>query len=335
VLERARRVPGVETVALVDTVPMRAGNNQLGYWTTPEQPPLNRMPLALATSTTPDYLKVMGIPLQRGRYFDEHDRTGSEPVVVIDEVLAKAFGGRDPVGERLWIRAEPWISVGPPKVVGVVGHVRHWGLADDDQSDVRAQMYYPFAQVSDPLLSFFSTVMSVGVRTNIPALNAADSLSREVLGGGSDEVLYQVRTMEQLVVGTLARQRFLLLLFAIFAAIALLLACGGIYGVLAYLTNQRVPEIGVRMALGANTGQVMRLVLRQSLVMVLIGITLGTAAAIGAGRLLQRLLPGVQATEPLTFVVMLPLMIFAALVASFLPARRASRTDPVRALRQD
>jgi predicted permease len=334
-LDRARRVPGVESVALVDTVPMRAGDNRLGYWTTPEEPRPDQMPLALATSTTPDYLKVTGIPLRRGRYFDDQDRIGNEPVVVIDDVLAQhAFGGSDPVGQRLWIKAEPWATIGPAKVVGVVGHVRHWGLAADDQSDLRAQFYYPFAQVPDSLLSFFSTLMSISVRTNMPPLNAVDTLRRETVGT-SDQVLYQVRTMEQLVGDTLARQRFLLLLFAIFSGIALLLACGGIYGVLAYLTNQRVPEIGVRMALGANGGQVMRLVLRQSLGMVVAGITLGTIAAIAAGRLLARFVVGVHATELLTFAAMIPLMVGAALFASFLPARRASRTDPVRALRQE
>jgi predicted permease len=336
VLDRARLVPGVEAVALVDTVPMRAGNNELGYWSTPEEPPLNRMPLALATSTSPDYLKVMGIPLRRGRYFDDHDRIGSEPVVVVDEVLAEhAFGGSDPVGKRLWIKAEPWTTVGPAKVVGVVGHVRHWGLAADDQSEVRAQIYYPFAQVPDSLLSFFSTLMSVGVRTNMPPSDAVESLRREALGTTSDQVLYQVRTMEQLAGDTIARQRFLLLLFTMFASMAVLLACGGIYGVLAYLTDQRIPEIGVRMALGANAGQVIRLILRQSLGMVLAGVTLGAFAAVAAGRLLERLVAGVQASEPLTFAAMLPLMVGAALFASFLPARRASRTDPVRALRQE
>jgi ABC-type antimicrobial peptide transport system permease subunit len=200
---------------------------------------------------------------------------------------------------------------------------------------VRAQFYYPFAQVPHSMLSFFSTVMSVGVRTNIPPLNAVESLRRETLGTTSDEVLYQVRTMEQLAGGSVSRQRFLSQLFAIFAGIALLLACGGIYGVLAYLTNQRVPEIGVRMALGATAGQVIRLVLRQSLGMVVAGLTLGTVAAIAAARLLERFMAGVRPTEPLTFIVMLPLMLGAALFASFLPARRASRIDPVRALREE
>jgi predicted permease len=294
------------------------------------------MPLALATTATPDYLKVMNIPLQRGRFFDDQDRIGNEPVVVIDEVLAqRAFGGTDPVGKRLWIQAEPWRTVGPPKVVGVVGHVRHWGLVDDDQSDIRAQIYYPFAQVPDPMLGFFSTLMSVSVRTNIPPLNVVDSLRREALTATSDEVLYEIRTMEQLAGNSLARQRFLALLFAIFAGMALLLACGGIYGVLAYLTNQRVPEIGIRMALGASAGQVVRMVLRQSMGMVLAGIALGTVAAIAAGQMLERFVAGAEATEPLTFLATLLLMIGAALLASFLPARRASRTDPMRVLRQE
>src|SRR5207247_835750 len=157
VLDRARRVPGVESVAAVDTFPMRQGENQLGYWNTPAVPPENQQPLALATSVTPDYPKVMGIPLLKGRFFDDHDRRGSEPVIVIDEVLAQqAFGTEEPVGKRLWIpemSGPNWTgSSDPVYVVGVVGHVRHWGLARDDQAQVRAQFYYPFAQVPDMAL---------------------------------------------------------------------------------------------------------------------------------------------------------------------------------------
>ena len=141
--------------------------------------------------------------------------------------------------------------------------------------------------------------------------------------------------MEQIVSATLARQRFLLLLFGIFAGLALLLACVGIYGVLAYLTSQRVPEFGVRMALGASAGDVTRLVLRQSLGMILAGVCLGTAASLAAGRLLERLVAGTRPTEPLTFAVMVLVLVAAALFASFLPARRASRLDPMKALRQE
>jgi ABC-type antimicrobial peptide transport system permease subunit len=141
--------------------------------------------------------------------------------------------------------------------------------------------------------------------------------------------------MEQLASGTLSRQRFLLLLFGIFAGLALLLACIGIYGVLAYLTGQRIPEIGVRMALGASAGDVMAMVLRQSLGMIFAGVGVGIVAAFAAGRLLERLVAGVRPTEPVTIAIMIPILVVAALFASFLPARRASRIDPMRALKRD
>jgi len=331
VLDHSRRVPGVQSVALADIIPMREGENGLGYWTTPAPPPANQMPIALASSVTPDYLKVMGIPLRKGRFFDSHDRADSELVVVIDEVLAQhAFGTADPVGKPLFVQA-----IGPSKVIGIVGHVRHWGLAGDDQAQVRDQVYYPFAQVPDVLMRLFSTFMSLAVRTSIPPLNIVDPLRRELRGATGGQTLYQVRTMEQLASRSLARQRFLMMLFAIFAGLALLLACIGIYGVLAYVTSQRVPEIGLRMALGASARDVMRMVLRQSLRMIVVGVVVGFATALAAARLLQRLVAGVRSTEPSTFAIMIAVLVAAALFASFLPARRASRVDPMRALRQD
>jgi len=332
VLDRMRRVPGVESVAMVDTVPMREGNNQIGYWTTPAAPPPDKQPLVLASSVTPEYLKVMGLRRLEGRFFDDQDRMGSQSVVVIDDVMARqAFGGQDPIGKHVWID----LGGDPTTVVGVVGHVRHWGLAGDDQAQVRAQLYYPFAQVPDQYLRRWSELMSIAVRTGIPPANLAEPLRRAMRGAGNDQVLYEVHTLEQLASDSLARQRFLLLLFGIFAGLALLLASIGIYGVLAYLTGQRVPEIGVRMALGASAGKVMWLVLRQSLGMILLGVGAGTAAALAAGRVLQRLVEGMQPTGPSTIAMMIAILMAAALFASFLPARRASRVDPVRALRQE
>ncbi len=333
VLERARHVPGVESIAMVDTVPMREGNNQLGYRTTPAAPAPDQRSLALATSVTPDYLKVMGIPLRQGRFVTALDRLGSEPVVVIDEVMAQhAFAGQNPVGKRLWI---PALGPDPVRVVGVVGHVRHWGLAGDDQAQVRDQFYYPFAQVPDSLMRFFSSIMSIAVRTGISPLHVLEPLRRELRGPAGDQVLYEVRTMDQLAGDSLARQRFLLLLFGVFAALALLLACIGIYGVLAYLTGRRVPEIGLRMALGADSRDVYWLVLRGSLGMISAGVAVGIVAAFAAGRTLQRLVEGMRPIEPSAFVLTIPVLVAAALVASFLPARRASRVDPVRALRRE
>jgi predicted permease len=332
-LDRIRRVPGVQSVAMVDTVPMREGNNQLPWWTSAAMPPPNEQPLALATSVTPDYLKVMGIPLREGRFLNDQDRMGNEPVVVIDDALArKAFGGRNAVGKRLWI---PAMSSDPVRVIGVVGHVRHWGLADDDQAQVRAQVYYPFAQVPDPLLRRWSELMSIAVRTNVEPLSLLDSLRREARGPAGDQVLYEARTMEQLATRSLARQRFLMLLFGVFAGLALLLACIGIYGVLAYLTSQRVPEIGVRMAVGAGARDIIRLVLGQSLGMILAGVAVGSLAAVAATRILERLVAGMKPAEPSTFAGMASILILAALFASFLPARRASRVDPMSALRQE
>jgi ABC-type antimicrobial peptide transport system permease subunit len=196
-------------------------------------------------------------------------------------------------------------------------------------------MYYPFAQVPAPLLRFFSSVMSIAVRTKTPPLTLVEPLRFELRGAALDQALYEPRSMEQLVSASLARQRFLLVLFGAFAGIALLLASIGIYGVLAYLTGQRTPEIGVRMAVGATARDILRLVLRQCLEMVLAGLGVGLLAALAAARVFQRLVQGMQPAHVATFAIMIPVLLAAALLAGFVPARRASRVDPVSALRQE
>jgi len=329
-LNRVRSVRGVESVAVADIIPLEGDDEQVGYWTGSAAPPANQMPLTLVNLVTPRYLQVMGIPLRQGRFFDEQDRIGNQPVVVIDEVMAqRAFRGKNPIGNQLWLQ-----FLGPALVVGVVGHVRHWGLDADDQAKIREQIYLPFAQLPDAFLRLASS-MSLVVRTIPAPMTEVEAVRREARGAARDQALYGVRTMEQILSSTLARQRFLLLLFGIFAGLALLLACIGIYGVLAYLTGQRVPEIGVRMALGADTVEVIWLVLRPSLGMILAGVGLGIAAAWAAGRVLGRLVDGMQPPEPSTFAIMIPILVVAALCASLVPARRASRIDPVRALRQE
>jgi predicted permease len=331
-LDRARRIPGVSAIAAVDTVPMREGNNAITYSLDAAAPPEEKQQYVLANSVTPDYLKVTGILLRHGRFLTDDDRKGTQSVAVIDDVMAQqAFPGQDPIGKHVWIGIGP----DPVMVVGVVGHVRQWGLAADDQAKVRAQLYYPFAQVPDPLVRRWSELMSIAVRTNVDPLTIVEPLRREVRATTGDQVIYQIGTFEQFASASLARQRFVLLLFAIFAALALLLASIGIYGVLAYLTSQRVPEIGVRMALGASVPEVMWLVLRQSLAMIFAGIGVGAFAALAASRLLGHLVQGVRDTEPLTFSIMILVLTTAALFASFLPARRASRIDPMKALRQE
>jgi ABC-type antimicrobial peptide transport system permease subunit len=251
---------------------------------------------------------------------------------VIDDVMAhEAFHGEEAVGKHLWIG----MGSDPVRVVGVVGHVRYWGAGEEKQTNVRAQLYYPFAQVPDQYVRRWSELMSIGVRTSVDPLSVMETLRRAVRGANNDQVIYEVNTMEQLASDSLARQRFLLLLFGVFAGLALLLASIGIYGVLAYLTSQRVPEIGVRMALGAKTWDVIWLILRGSLGMIFAGVVLGTAAALGAGRALEQLVEGMQPGGVGTFAVMIPVLVAAAMIASFVPARRASRVDPVKALRQE
>jgi predicted permease len=333
VLDRARRFPGVQSVALADVVPMRVGEDSVGYWATPVQPPPDQTPLALTSIVTPDFLKVMGIPLRQGRFLNEQDRAGHEIAAVIDDNLAQhAFGGGDPVGKPLWLQG---MGSEPVRIVGVVGHVRHWGLAGDDQSRVRDQIYVSFYQLPDPLVHFLSSVMSITVRTNISPLSVAEPLRRELRGPGGDQTLYDVHTMDDLASASLDRQRFLLWLFGIFAGLALLLACIGIYGVLTYLTNQRVPEIGLRMALGANARNVIRLVLRQSFGMIVVGVGVGMLGALAAGHLLEHLVEGMRPADLSAFAITIPILLAAALFASFIPARRASRVDPMSALRQE
>lgn len=335
VLNRASHLPGVRSIATVDTFPMREGDNEQGYSPSPEVADPSKLPYALLTGVSPEYLKVMGIRLRRGRFFDEHDRLESAPVIVVDDVLAHdAFGSQDAVGKRLWI---PDMGYGGNvfQIVGVVGHVRHWGLGADDQAKIRAQIYYPFSQLPDSFMRRWSQLMSIAVRTDISPLGLVAPLRSELKGEAGDQVLYEVQTMEQLASDSLASQRFLLLLFGIFAGVALLLACVGIYGVLTYLTGQRIPEMGVRIALGARAADVIWLVLRHSLSMIAIGVLLGTAAALAAERILLRYVSGMQPNAAISFAVMIPLLFAAALLASFVPARRASRIDPVVALRQD
>jgi predicted permease len=330
VIDRVRRVSGVESVALTDIVPMRAGENSLPYSATPLVRPTTEMPIALASTVTPDYLTVMGIPLRNGRFFDEHDRLGGEPVVVVDEQLAvHAFGRADVAGRQLWV---PALGPLPIRIIGVVGHVRHWGLANDDRSRVRDQMYYPFAQVPPRLLRLFSSLMSITIRTKATPLEVIAPLQTELRG---NETIYEIRTMEQLVSTSLSRHRFLAMLFGIFGAVAMLLACVGVYGVLAFLTRQRTTEFGVRVAFGSTAAAIVRLVMRQSASLIGTGLTIGVGAAWAAGRLIESLVKGTEPTQPLTFVAMVSMLGAAALWACLLPARHAARVDAVQALRNN
>ena len=332
-LDDIKRVPAVRSAALTDIVPMREGQNVLTYSATAATPPTNEAPEALASAVTPGYLNVMRLPLLQGRFFNESDKLETTEVVVIDQNLARhAFGKRNPVGKLLWI---PAMGNKPVEVVGVVGHVRHWGLANDDVSAIQDQFYYPLAQVPDSLVRMFSSIMSIVVRTDAPPLNMLQELERQARGTAGDQTLYEARTMEELASASLAQQRFLLLLFGIFSGLALLLASVGVYSAVAYLTSQRLPEFGVRIAVGANPADIVRLVVRESLVIIVSGSAIGILSSIAAEHVVRRLVPVAQAPLISTFSLVLPVLIAVALVACYIPARRAAKVDPMVALRYE
>lgn len=332
-LDDVKRVPTVRSAALTDIVPMREGENVLSYSTSATPPAVNESPEALASAVTPDYLNVMRLPLLRGRFFDENDNLATAQIIVIDENLAKhAFGAGDAVGKLLWV---PALGEKPVQVVGVVAHVRHWGLAGDEVSAIQDQIYYPLAQVPDQLVRLFSSVLSIVIRTDVPPLNTLPGLQRQARGSAGDQTLYEAETMEELASASLGQQRFLLFLFGIFSGLALLLACVGIYSVVAYLTSQRVSEFGVRIALGADSANILGLVLRESLVIILAGSALGVVSSFAAQQVVRRLVPVAQAPLTSTFVLVLPILVAVALFASFIPARRAAKVDPMVALRYE
>ncbi|MGN6594136.1 MAG: ADOP family duplicated permease [Terriglobales bacterium] len=330
-LDRIRAVPGVAAAAMVDTVPLRPGNNQINYWTSATAPPLEQQPSALATCVSPDYLQTLGIRLLRGRWFNAGDRQGTLPVAVIDESLARhAFGSANPIGRKIWIG----LSNDPQTIVGVVNHVMYWGPASDPQAKVRDEVYDAFDQLPDRYVRRWSQVMSVAVRTRVDPRALLEPVRTAAAGAQGGQVLYQVRTMDELARGSLAQQRFLLLLFGLCAALAMGLACIGVYGVLARLAAQRTAEIGVRMALGARPAQVLQLVLRHSLLLIALGTGCGLLGAVLAARVMAGLVAGLGALDATTLVATALLLAAAALAASLPAARRASRTDPVTALRQ-
>ena len=332
VTARVRAIPGVEAAATVDTVPLREGNNPAEYWVGAVAPPERQQPTALINSVGPEYFEVMRIPLIAGRYLGERDRMGAMPAAVIDDVLARhAFGGRNPIGQQIHIG----LGNDPLTIVGVVQHVRYWGPAGDDANPVRDTVYYAFDQLPDRLVRRWSQLMSIAVRTSGPPGPQVAALTSAVRGPGDDEAFYEIRTLDQLARGSLDQQRFLLLLFAAFAVIALVLAALGIYGVQAFLAARRMPEFGVRVALGASRGRLLWLVVRQSLGIVLIGIGAGVMAALVASRILRSAVAGVGAVGVPTLTAVGLLLLLGAALASLPPARRASRVDPVRTLRQE
>jgi predicted permease len=337
-LDRIRAIPGVQAADFTMLVPLTNDDNDTPFWIGSEKPAVvQNAPRMLVFDTGPDYLRTMGIPLLRGRFFTRDDTTASPCVAVIDNVFAqKYFAGSDPLGQTItfgWAAA-PW---GPCAIVGVVGHVKHWGLGSPGTS-TEAQSYYPLYQSPDKLWPLVLSYLQIIVRTPLNAATVLPAVETAVYGASSDQTIYDVRTMQQIASESMSSQRFPMILLGAFAVLALLLASVGIYGVISYSMTQRVHEIGIRMALGAEKRHVFRMVIGRGLRLALIGIASGTVAALILTRILSsfsQLLYGVSASDPLTFFAVSLALTAVAILACYIPARRAMRVDPMVALRHE
>jgi predicted permease len=287
---------------------------------------------ALDYIVEPGYLKAMGIPLQRGRFFTAQDNEHSPRVVVVDDVFARKFFPReDPVGKR--ILSDNFD--GPAEIVGVVGHVKQWGLDMDDTQQLRAQFYLPCMQMPDGFIAMTPSGSAMIMRSDAAAAGLIDSIRHASQQVSNELVIFGPQSMDDMIAGSLARRRFSMILLVVFATVALLLASIGIYGVISYVVGQRTHEIGIRMALGARQPDIVRLVLAGAGRLAAIGIAVGLVSALGLTRLMANLLYGVGPNDPLTFLAVPAILISVALLASYLPARRATHVDPMIALRYE
>jgi putative ABC transport system permease protein len=320
------KLPGVLAAGASPGLPL-SGNGWSGTVTVDTQAvaPKDTTPEADQRPVTPGFLTALRIPLVRGRYLDERDSETAAPVCVIDETMANTYWPReDPIGKRIHRGGResknPWMTV-----VGVVRHVRYRTL----ESPSRVELYWPLEQTP-----FGISSMSVAVRTAGDPASLINAIRRTVQALDPEQAVFQIRTMREVMAQSIARRRLSMQLLALFAGAALLLAAVGIYGIMSYSVAQRAQEIGIRMALGARTGQVMELVLGRSVWLTLAGIALGLVGSLLLTRLIASLLFAVKAYDPLTFTAVAALLMLVAMAASLVPARRAAAVDPVHALRQ-
>jgi predicted permease len=317
---RIARLPGVRAEGVVSVLPLTGsvgwgGINVEGY--TP--PPGQELKVDMRIAST-DYFRAMEIPLRSGRYFSEHDTAEMPQVAIIEEKFAQRFWPRgDAVGKHLWFNPKK-----PITIVGVVGTVKQYGL----ETDGKIATYFP--QQQDP-----SNEMFLVARTSSDPGSLASAVVREIHAVDPTVAVYGIRTMQERLYDSLARQRFSSTLLGAFAAFALILAAVGIYGVMSYLVTQSTKDIGVRVALGAQPGNIVGLVVRQGMELAAIGIVMGLAGAAALTRVMASLLFGISATDALTFVAVAALLAGVAFAATVIPARRATRVDPMVALREE
>lgn len=328
-LERVRALPGVRSAAAVARLPFVGGTNNWSFLIEGEvTTDVGQAPAANVQQVTDDYFSALGIAVLSGRVFDKRDGAEAPPVVIINETMARMhWPGVDPVGRRMKVFLEGWPWM---EIVGVVADVRHHGLDED----IRTQWYVPHAQ--GHMSAYVSPrTMTLVVRTDSDPLAQAGPVRAAIREIDPDVPIEEMRTMESVISASLGDRRFALVLLSTFAALALFLAAVGVYGVLAYAVSERKAEIGVRVALGAAPGQIARAMTRESLVLGLLGVGLGTAGGLIGTRALDALLYGVSATDPATYVAVTGLILLVAIVASLSPAVAAARVDPMRVLRTE
>ena len=325
-IRRVEALPGVKSAAVTNWIPLVFQGDSIGI-TAEGQPnlPVSERPNAVTRVISPQYFSAMGIHLLQGRLFDERDKENSPAVSIISEAMARRFWpGQDPIGKRFTPgdgdSPDEWIQV-----IGVVNDVRQFQL----QAEPRPQMYLTHEQVG-----VFAPRYLV-VKTAVDPLSMASSVRDAVWAVDRDQPVSKISTMEEILADSIVRQRFSMLLLGIFAALALILAAVGIYGVMSYSVAQRTHEIGIRLALGAQTSTVLKLALGYGLKLVVVGTLIGLVVAFGLTRLMSTLLFGISPTDPITFAGISLILISVALLASYIPARRATKVDPIVALRYE
>jgi predicted permease len=335
-MERIRQIPGVQAADFTTAVPLTGQDGYLPFWLDSEKPEsLQGAPRLEAFLTGPDYFRAMGIPLLQGRFFSGEDTTHSPCVAVIDSEFAhKFFADGKPIGHTI---TAGFAAFGPCTIVGVAVHVKDVGLNDAAVAN-QYQTYYSLYQDPDRWVKLNYPDASIVVRTPLAAAVLIPAIKATVYQAGSDQPIYHVQTMRQIVADSMSEQRFPMMLVGAFAALGLLLAAVGTYGMISYSVTQRVQEIGIRMALGASKTNVLRLFIGRQMRLVLAGIAVGAFGALILTRMLSslsHLLYGIGPSDPVTFGAVSLVMIFVAALACYIPAHRAVKVDPVVALRSE
>jgi predicted permease len=325
-------IPSVQAVSVTLGSRPLIHDSSLPFWIDGQPKPanVNEMPQAMFYLVEAGFEQAMGITLERGRFVTQRDSENAPVVIDIDDAFARAwFPHENPIGKRIHLEEFDVQA----EIVGVVGHVRQWGPGNDQKSAIEAQFFYPFMQLPESLMRMSADGVAVVLRTSGDPVTAIGAVRSAVAQNDPRDVIYGAQTMDEVIAGSLAARKLSMILLGVFAALALLLSCVGIYGVISYVVGQRTHEIGVRMALGAQRRDVMRLVLGEGIRMALVGVAAGIAAALGLTHLMANELFGVTAQDPLTFAAVAIVLTLVALLACYIPARRAVRVDPMEALR--